>query len=62
MKKNYTALRVLVCLFIPLSFTIFTYAQSFNATGLKGENLNNPTSLDFRPNGKLYVSQRDGTK
>ena len=61
MKKNYTAPRVSACLFISLSFTIFTYAQSFNATGLIGENLNNPTSLDFGPNGKLYVSQQDGT-
>ena len=53
--------RLLACLFISFSFTVFTNAQSFNATGLNGENLNNPTSLDFGPNGKLYVSQQDGT-
>ncbi|WKX75859.1 hypothetical protein [Zobellia laminariae] len=53
--------RLLACLFVSFTFTVFTNAQSFNATGLNGENLNNPTSLDFGPNGKLYVSQQDGT-
>ncbi|MEO0527060.1 MAG: PKD domain-containing protein, partial [Bacteroidota bacterium] len=35
--------------------------QNFNPSGLLGENINNPTSLDFGPNGRLYVSQQDGT-
>ncbi len=34
---------------------------SFGSSGLVGANINNPTSLDFGPNGKLYVSQQDGT-
>ena len=34
---------------------------SFNASGLQGENINNPTSLDFGPDGKLYVAQQDGS-
>ncbi len=34
---------------------------SFNASGLNGENINNPTSLDFGPDGKLYVAQQDGS-
>ena len=33
---------------------------SFSASGLTGENLNNPTSLQFGPDGRLYVSQQDG--
>ena len=36
------------------------HAQSFNSTGLSGENLNNPTSLEFGPDGRLYVSQQNG--
>ncbi|WP_224490189.1 malectin domain-containing carbohydrate-binding protein [Robertkochia flava] len=35
-------------------------APSWGAAGLENENLVNPTSLDFGPNGKLYVSQQDG--
>ena len=34
---------------------------SFGSSGLQGESINNPTSLDFGPDGKLYVSQQDGT-
>ncbi len=38
-------------------------AQSiaFGSSGLLGESISNPTSLDFGPNQKLYVSQQDGT-
>ncbi|WP_170226046.1 malectin domain-containing carbohydrate-binding protein [Robertkochia marina] len=46
------------CLMI--SIQGFAQAPSWGATGLLNENLNNPTSLDFGPNGKLYVSQQDG--
>jgi hypothetical protein len=34
---------------------------SFDASQLVGETLLNPTSLDFGPDGKLYVSQQNGT-
>ena len=34
---------------------------SFDSSTLVGETLNNPTSLDFGPDGKLYVSQQNAT-
>ena len=45
-----------------LMVLFFTHVkgQSFNASGLAGENISNPTSLEFGPNGKLYVSQQNG--
>ncbi len=36
-----------------------SFAQ-FSASGLAGESLNNPTSLQFGPDNKLYVSQQNG--
>jgi len=47
-----------------LSILIFCYqninAQNFSSSGLAGESLNNPTSLQFGPDDRLYVSQQDG--
>ncbi len=37
------------------------HAQSFNSTGLVGASVNNPTSLQFGPDDRLYVAQQDGT-
>jgi len=34
---------------------------SFTSSGLDGESSNNPTSLQFGPDGRLYVSQQNGT-
>jgi len=33
---------------------------SFTASDLKGVTIGNPTSLDFGPDGNLYVAQQDG--
>ncbi|MBL7474052.1 PKD domain-containing protein [Robertkochia sp. 1368] len=38
----------------------YAQAPSWGSAGLENENLINPTSLDFGPNEKLYVSQQDG--
>ena len=49
-------------LFLTLLFVSVPAAgQSFNPSGLVGESVVNPTSLQFGPNGKLYVSQQNGT-
>lgn len=50
---------VFAILFV-FSVNISAQAPSWGATGVKNVNLDNPTSLDFGPNGKLYVSQQDG--
>ena len=34
---------------------------SFDSAGLSGESSNNPTSLQFGPDGRLYVAQQDAT-
>jgi hypothetical protein len=34
---------------------------SFSSTGLQNASLGNPTSLEFGPDGRLYVSQQNGT-
>ena len=59
MSSNFKAL--IVGFFIIISHSILQ-AQSINfgASGLVGANINNPTSLDFGPNNKLYVAQQDG--
>jgi len=38
----------------------FVFGQSFTSSKLKGISILNPTSLQFGPDGKLYVSQQDG--
>lgn len=38
-----------------------TSAMNFLAAGLQGAQINNPTSLQFGPDDRLYVSQQDGT-
>ena len=50
----------------PLVVTLFGEASndipvSFSQTGLSGETSTNPTSLEFGPDGRLYVAQQDAT-
>ncbi len=49
----------MLCLCLPCFGGSLT-AQTFDATGLVGASLDNPTSLQFGPDGRLYVSQQDG--
>ncbi|HXH17527.1 MAG TPA: hypothetical protein VNJ07_00465, partial [Chitinophagales bacterium] len=52
----------------PLSFILLlvlifqgsAQTVSFNFSNLSGETLSNPTSLDFGPDGRLYVAQQNG--
>src|SRR5690606_36702270 len=41
--------------------TALAQTISFSSGNLAGETINNPTSLDFGPDNRLYVSQQDGT-
>jgi|GEM_PF-426534 len=43
-----------------LAGTAWGQAISFTPSGLNGESLNNPTSLQFGPDERLYVSQQNG--
>ncbi len=52
---------VLLTLALFLSHALIGQTINFGSSGLVGESLNNPTSLDFGPNQKLYVAQQNGT-
>ncbi|MBX2848027.1 MAG: hypothetical protein KTR16_06895 [Acidiferrobacterales bacterium] len=58
---KYLIARVSVVLIL-LSASGLTLSQdvSFSSSGLINESVNNPTSLEFGPDGRLYVSQQDG--
>src|SRR5690606_39625155 len=62
-RAMYPLLRYWVLLFLlALQFRpVKAQTISFSSGNLAGENINNPTSLDFGPDGRLYVSQQDGT-
>ena len=48
--------------FMSLPFTqVQAQGISFSKTTLSGTNLSEPTSLDFGPDGRLYVSERTGS-
>ncbi|SHL05998.1 malectin domain-containing carbohydrate-binding protein [Rhodothermus profundi] len=60
-------LQVLYLLVILLSVSLWTGSEqvrgqtiSFNAADLQGVSLKNPTSLQFGPDGRLYVAQQNG--
>ncbi|GIV32716.1 MAG: hypothetical protein KatS3mg031_0251 [Chitinophagales bacterium] len=59
MKKN--SLRYLLLLFLGFpGLPSFAQTVSFTTSQLAGESLYNPTSLQFGPDGRLYVSQQNG--
>ena len=51
---------IFVFLLIFLGGSLSGQTISFNSSGLSGESLNNPTSLQFGPDDRLYVSQQNG--
>jgi len=60
-KFQSTMKKFLFVFFILMGLQQVIFAQSFSSSGLSGESLNNPTSLQFGPDDRLYVSQQDGT-
>ena len=64
MKKIKFNLVLLIAMLLQLvnlpTVTIAQTTPSFDAYGLVGVSLNNPTSLDIGPDGRLYVSQQNG--
>jgi N-acetylneuraminic acid mutarotase len=58
-KKLYTLYSLM--LFFNLALSLGLQAQfNFTPSGLHGATLTNPTSLQFGPDGRLYVSQQNG--
>ena len=55
----YKIITSLIIAFIPIS--VYSQEINFSSSGLAGVSLNNPTSLEFGPDGRLYVSQQNGT-
>ena len=50
-----------IVLFIIFKGSALAQTVSFTTSFLAGENISTPTSLQFGPDGRLYVSQQDGT-
>ena len=60
-KKNYLMLVSVLLTFAFLSVTGTAYAQyNFAPSSLSGGTILNPTSLQFGPDGRLYVAQQNG--
>ncbi|MBQ0786757.1 MAG: HYR domain-containing protein, partial [Oceanihabitans sp.] len=58
LKRNFVLFLLISALFSP--FHAFAQTISFGSSGLVGETTLNPTSLEFGPDNRLYVSQQDG--
>ena len=53
-------MRCILASFIATLFLTLGFSQNFSSSTLNGESINNPTSLQFGPDGRLYVSQQNG--
>ncbi|MCF1191256.1 HYR domain-containing protein [Mangrovimonas sp. AS39] len=62
LKTNYLARWAFLAI-LSIFWSQHTHSQtiSFGSTGLIGEGVLNPTSLEFGPDDRLYVSQQNGT-
>lgn len=64
MEKQFVRTRlfvVLLCGILSLAGTqVYGQTVSFGAGDLQGVSLQNPTSLQFGPDGRLYVAQQNG--
>ena len=60
MNKHLYAFGKCVLMAIILLIAPKLIAQNFSVSSLQGENLKSPTSLQFGPDGRLYVAQQDG--
>ena len=63
MKIPFVSAYALICLisFSGINTPLLAQTSSFSIKTLSGFSLNNPTSLDFGPDGRLYASTQDGT-
>ncbi|HEY8400721.1 MAG TPA: hypothetical protein VIK89_05630, partial [Cytophagaceae bacterium] len=62
MKDFYKTSLLIILVFIICVAPVFAQNNiSFSTSILKNISIQNPTSLQFGPDGKLYVAQQDGT-
>lgn len=61
MARFFSNMRSILCLCTSLFAFQLATAQSFSVSDLKEISLVNPTSLQFGPDGRLYVTQQNGT-
>ena len=59
-RESIISLFISVITFLSLT-TLSAQTISFGSSGLVGETVTNPTSLEFGPDDRLYVSQQNGT-
>ena len=59
--KTFTAFRhLMLSVMLLFSWGALQAQYNFSSSGLQGINIYNPTSLDFGPDGRLYVSVQSG--